>query len=221
MRCKVKVSDIETINEIEGVWSDKDYIELLDRLNFPDAEKIPPGELKEFLFMAIVDFEPDEAAEIILNYRLSNILSKGQIKNLSVEMMNDKVAEEYSDVSLHYPLFNVNQLLYKAYNGTFPNTKASRLKLDLEFQPGIRTEIGKEIVLKALCNGLGDHNLIKRLFAKQLSGELEFHEAEHIIWQMQQSEKGIISMITSDYWVNEDDLLENEFEGIIHEYEIE
>lgn len=59
--------------------------------------------------------------------------------NFDLEAMD----EEYSDISLHYPLFNINQLLYKAYNGTFSNTKASRLKL-----------------------------------------EIEFHEAEHIIWEL-------------------------------------
>lgn len=219
MRCSVKVLEIRSIIEIDGVWSDKDYVELLDRMNFPDAETSAAEELRELLFMAINDFEPEEAAEIILSYKLSNVLGKGQIQNLSNEMMDDKVAEEYSDIALHYPLFNVNQLLYKAYNGTFPNTKATTLNLVIELHGGTKQELNKELVLKALANGMGNNNLIKRLFAKQLSGELEFVEAEHIIWEMKQAENDSISIITSDYWINDEDLINDEFEGIIHEFE--
>tara|TARA_R110002051_G_scaffold143457_1_gene216366 strand:- start:1014 stop:1163 length:150 start_codon:yes stop_codon:yes gene_type:complete len=39
-------------------------------------------------------------------------------------MLQDKVAEEYLDIPLHYPLFNINQLLHDAYNGQFPKTVA-------------------------------------------------------------------------------------------------
>lgn len=221
IRCSVKVTELATIHEIDGAWSDQDYIELLDRMNFPDAEKNAPEELRELLFMAISDFEPHEAAEIILSYKLSNHLSRGQIQNLAVEMIEDKVAEEYSDIALHYALFNINQLLNKAYNGRFPDTKASRLKLEFEFHHNKKIEPTKEIVLKAICNGLDERNLIKRLFPEQLAGEAEFPETEHIIWKLEESDDGTISIITSDYWINEEDLLSYEFEGVIHEFEHE
>ncbi len=68
MRCTVKVLDIKTINEIDGAWDDADYVELLDRMNFPDAQNSTPEELKELLYMAINDIEPEEAAEILLSY---------------------------------------------------------------------------------------------------------------------------------------------------------
>jgi hypothetical protein len=136
-------------------------------------------------------------------------------------MIDDKVAEDYSDIALHYQLFNINQLLNKAFNGKFPDTKASLVKLEIAFHQSFHEEIGKEIVLKAISNGLSDRNLIKRLFADQLAGKLEFHEAENIIWEIEQSENGTISMITSDYWINEEDFLNDTFEGIIHEFENE
>ncbi len=91
----------------------------------------------------------------------------------------------------------------------------------IEFQSGIKQEISKELVLKALANGLGDNNLIKRLFAKQLSGEAEFIEAESIVWEMHKIENGSITIITSDYWINDDDLMNDEFEGVIYEFEID
>jgi hypothetical protein len=219
MKCSVKIENLKTIYEIEGAWSDQDYIELLDRMDFPDAGNADPSELRELLFMAIQDHEPDEAAAIVLSYKLGSELNQGQIQNISHDMLEDEVAEDYSDISLHFPLFNISQLLHKAYNGKFPETKASLITLEIKFQQKGAVELTKEIVLKAICSGLSDRNLIKRLFGKQLSGELPFPEADHIIWDIKSSENGTVSFITSDYWLNEEDLTQNEFEGVIHEFE--
>jgi hypothetical protein len=219
MRCSVKIIDIATIHEIGGSWTNKDYLELLDLMGFPEAEEIPPEEMLDFLFLALSDVEPHEAAEVLLTYKLSGLLTKGQIKNLALDMIDDDVAEDYSDIALHYPLFNINELLNKAFNGKFPNTKASRLNLEIKFQQGSGLEINKELVLKAICNGLSDRNLVKRLFTEQLQGKVKFPEAEHILWEMEQSEDGTISIITSDYWVNEEDFVNTEFEGVLHWYE--
>ncbi len=221
MRCKVKITDIETIHEIEGAWSKEDYIELLDRLGFPEAEEAAQEELLELFLMAIGEFESHEAAEIILTYKLAGILTKGQIKNLATEMRDDNVAEEYSDIALHYSLFNINQLLYKAFSSSFPNAKASKVTMGIQFQQNTRVDIGKDNVLKAMSIGLRERNLVRRLFPEQLEGKVEFTEAENIIWEMEQSDDGTISIITSDYWVNEEDFTETEFEGIVHDFEDE
>ena len=218
MKCFVKVLDIKTIKEVEGVWSNEDYIELLERLDFPDADKVAEEELQEMLFMAITDYHPEEAAEILLSYKFSNKLTEGQIHNLSHEMVEDSVTEEFADISLHFPLFNVNRLLYKAFNGKFPNTKASQITLELKFPSNQKVKITKEIVLKAICDGLNDQNLIKRIFEDQISGTVEFIEAEHIIWIMEMLEDGNITITTSDYWLNEEDFSSLEFEGNINEY---
>ncbi len=93
---------------------------MLELFDYSDATSVPETELFDMLSMAISDFEPDEAAEIVLTYKLNSILKEGQIKNLSHEMLEDKVAEEYSDISLHYPLFNINQLLYEAIQWQVP-----------------------------------------------------------------------------------------------------
>ncbi len=219
MQCSVKVTDISTIHEIDGAWTNQDYIEILDSMGFPEAEKTAPEELLELLFLAINDYEPDEAAQIILTYKLSDKLTKGQIQNLAQDMMDDDVAEDYSDIALHYPLFNVNQLLNKAFNGKFPNTKASKVALVIKLHQNNNLEISKETVLKAICIGLSERNLVRRLFTQQLQGKVKFPEAEDIIWEMEQFEDGAISIITSDYWVNDEDLIKYEFEGIINEFE--
>lgn len=219
MRCAVNIEDIQTINEIENFWSNEDYIHLLDLMQFPDAKNVPSNELMEMLFMAISDFKPQEAAEIVLTYKVSNILSKGQIENLSHEMLEDSMNEEFADISLHYLLFNINRLLYKAYNGKFPNSKASVINFKLKFTPNENIKITKGLVLKALNNGLDEKNLVKRIYSKQLAGKVKFNEAEHIIWSLEKLADGDISIVISDHWINEEDFISNEFEGIINEFE--
>ena len=136
-------------------------------------------------------------------------------------MIDDSVTEEFADISLHFQLFNINRLLYEAYNGKFPNTKASVIKFEIKFLQNQKVNITKEIVLKAISCGLSEKNLILRLFEEQLSGKVKFLEAEHIVWEMEKLEDGTISIITSDYWINEEDFINYEFEGTINEFEHE
>ena len=221
MKCKVTIEDINTIQEIENAWTNADYVELLDMMEFPDANKISDDELLEMLFMVINELKPHEAAEIILTYKFSDMLTKGQIENLAHEMVEDSANEEFADISMHYQLFNINRLLYKAYNGKVPNTKASVVNVNLKFAQNEKVAITKEILLKAVSIGLSENNLVKRLFAKQLTGKVKFVEANSIIWEMEKLENGSFSFITSDYWINEEDFNDSEFEGTIHEFEEE
>src|SRR5690606_31956433 len=114
MKYLVKINDVKSTDELDGAWTNDDFKELLARFEYPDAEQLKSSELKEYLFMAISDFEPSEAAAIMLDYKLSDILTEGQIDNLSHEMLRAKVFENYSEIDLHQDFFNINQLLYKA-----------------------------------------------------------------------------------------------------------
>ena len=115
----ITIKGVATIEEIENYWKDQDYINLLEQFDFPDVEGVKRENLKDMLNMAITDFEPNEAAAILLTYKLSERLNEGQIDQISNDMLLDKVSEEYPEIDLHYDLFNINQLLYKAYNGKF------------------------------------------------------------------------------------------------------
>ena len=42
MRCSVKITGIATIHEIEGAWSNEDYMELLERMGFSEIEEETP-----------------------------------------------------------------------------------------------------------------------------------------------------------------------------------
>ena len=218
MNFTIRLNKIKAIEKIEGYWSREDYINLLELFDYSDAKSLPEDELFELLSMAISDFEPEEASEIVLTYKLKSILKEGQIKNLAHEMLEDKVAEEYPNISLHYPLFNINQLLYEAYNGKFPKTLASALDIELTFAS--KVTVTKEIVLRTISDLLSEKSLLKRLFDEQLDSEEELKDAESIIWELMSTGDNTYHLISSDYWLNKEDFEIDEFSGVLKEEEI-
>lgn len=207
---KFSVTNIETLEEVPNYWTNQDYIALLKLFNFPDAETLKPENLREMLFMAISDEEANEAAKIVLTYILSKDLNEGQIDQLSNDMSLDKISEEYPEIHLHYALYSINQLLFHAYNGTFLNTKATRILIETD---EAAENVTKEFMLKALNSALSPSNIIMRLFENQMTTETRFPDAESIIWQLNSTDNKNFEIITSDYWINRDDLPTGDYEG--------
>ncbi len=208
---KVQINTIDSIDEIPNYWTNNDYQQLLELFDFPDGKSIKPENLLEMLQMAIGDFEPADAARILLQYKLSEELNEGQMDQLSHEMLLDKISEEYPNIALHYKLFNINQLLYKAFNGVFPNTKATIL--DFTVGNNDNEILTKSLILKILHKGLSPSNLIVRLFEDQLTAAADFPDAENIIWKLQTDDNSNFKLITSEYWLSREDLIFNEFES--------
>ena len=213
MKFNVKINSTATLEEIENYWKNEDYINLLGLFDFPDANTIKPENLREMLFMAISDFEPNEAAKVLLTYKLSENLNEGQIDQMSNDMLLDKISEEYPEIDLHYDLFNINQLLFKAYNGKFPNAKATLVKFSIVAADQFEGDLTKEIILKALSRGISESNIIKRLFSDQMSTDMRFEEAEDILWKLNPEGGDDYLLITSEYWLNKDEITGLEFEG--------
>lgn len=216
MKYSIKIQTVKNVDEIEGVWTNTDYRNLLEAFDYTDTKSITDAELKEYLFMEITDFEPNEAAAILLNYKLSDVLNEGQIDSLSHEMLLDKISEEYPNIFLHATLFDINQLLYKAFNGTFPNAKATIIEFELTplDDEAKEVEVTKEIVVKCLVQGFSPSNLINRLFPEQLESEATFTDAEGIIWNLIHKNNDY-KIITSDYWIGKEDLISGDFEAEI------
>ncbi len=208
---KVQINTIDSIDEIPNYWTNHDYQQLLELFDFPDGKSIKPENFLEMLQMAIGDFEPADAARILLQYKLSEELNEGQMDQLSHEMLLDKISEEYPNIALHYKLFNINQLLYKAFNGVFPNTKAT--VLDFTIGNNEDGELTKATILKILYKGLSPSNLIVRLFEDQLTTTIDFPDAESIIWELKTIDNSNFQLITSEYWLSREDLVFNEFES--------
>jgi hypothetical protein len=216
MKYQITIKSANTVDQIEEYWTSEDYIKLLEKFDYPDASVADAASLRELLFMAIYDFEPKEAAVIVLEYKLSEDLNEGQIQQISNDMFLDKVCEEYPEIGLHSTLFHVNQLLFKAYNGKFPNAKATIIECAIQSLEGENdTALTKENVLKLLSNGLSDSNLIKRLFDQAMNENAPFPEAEAVLWDLTTSDKINYTLTTSEYWLNKEDLIASEFEGVL------
>lgn len=215
MKYQIKINSAATVEEMPDYWSTEDYVQLLDKFNYPDAEKASKDTLHELLMMAITDYEPNEAAAILLEYKLSDHLNEGQIAQISNDMLLDKIVEEYPDISLHATLFHINQLLYKAFNGKFPNTKATLIDCTITpLEEDGETDLTREMVLKLLGAGLSDSNLVKRLFAEQMAGNKPFPEAENILWEISPTAGQNFKILTSENWINTDDFTTHEFEAV-------
>jgi hypothetical protein len=219
MKYLVKINDVKSADKLEGAWSNDDFKELLVRFEFPDADQVKPAELKEYLFMAISDFEPNEAAAILLDYKLSDVLNEGQIDNLSHEMLRVKSAETYTDIYLHHDLFNINQLLYEAYNGKFPQVSVNIVEFELSDEHQNPVELTKEDALKALSQGLSENNLLNRLLGDQLEGRVPFPEAEGIVWDLQNKGNNLYSMTISEKWLTKNEFVNLEYECIVEPFE--
>jgi hypothetical protein len=79
------------------------------------------------------------------------------------------------------------------------------------------SELTKENVLKLLSNGLSDSTLIKRLFDHAMNENAPFPEAEDILWDLTTSDNVNYTLTTSEYWLNKEDIIASEFEGVLEE----
>lgn len=212
MKYKVNLLNVDTIDEIDGKWTHDDYVELLEVFEYGDAGDATDSDLKELLYMAISDFEPQEAASLILTHKLGSELNEGQIEQISNDMLKENVAEHYSDISFHSRLFDINVFLYKAYNGKFPHAKASVIKIKIEPHHKSDIVIDEAIVIKCLAPMIDDHAVLKRLYKNQITGEEEFDEATDLIWYLKPLGNDEYEIITSDYWINNNDFTSSEIE---------
>jgi hypothetical protein len=218
MNYQVKIQSINTVDEIKEYWSDDDYVQLLGKFDYPEASSAKKENLSELLSMAITDFEPNEAAAIVLEYKLADLLNEGQIQQISNDMLIDKICEEYPEIGMQAALFHINQLLFKAYNGKFPNAKATVMEFSMTAAKEEATKkLTKENVLKLFSTGLSDRNIIKRLFDDQMHQNAAFPEAENILWDLSTSDDINYKLNTSENWLKSEDFIASEFEGVLEE----
>jgi len=130
-------------------------------------------------------------------------------------MMEDKVAEEYPEPELHFDLFNINQLLFKAFNGTFPNTEASIIGIEIDKEDLGALEMTEEIMTKLVSGCLTEKSIIKRLYSEQIEGKVPFDDASKFIWTLTKMNDSKYELITSRYWIEKEDIIETEYESNI------
>lgn len=182
----VRVLECAVLEEIEGSWRPEDFTGLLQRMEFGDTKALSDSELREMCVLSLQDRKPAEAAALLLQYRLGNELSKGQIQNLSHEMQDDKLWEQYADIPLHERLFHVGSLLYQAFPQVVPvpDAVAARLEVSARNGEGERVLAGplhESFVVRLLADGMPESAALYRLFGDAVRGA-PFPEAESIVW---------------------------------------
>ena len=58
------------------------------------------------------------------------------------------------------------------------------------------------------------------MFDKKLDSDQELSEAESVIWELRSQGNNVYQIISSDYWLNNEDFEKEEFSGVLNEGEI-
>jgi hypothetical protein len=204
---KVEILNFETILELPNYWDNQKYKDLLGVMDYGDTSEILDADLKDMCYMSIADNEPEEAAKLVLGYIFNDRLNSGQIDNLSNEMREEKMWEEYAEIGYHEDFFSTGQILYDAFNGKFPHPEAVNFEVKITSDKLkdllIDNKITEAALIRLLAKGMPEHTLINRLFTEQLNSE-SFVEAENILWQMkteiQSDNTALVTVISSKYF---------------------
>ena len=209
---QVELLEMKEVHELPDAWAVTNLVGLLDHIGFEDVESIAPEELKEMTGMALSDFDVDEASEFVLEFCFGERLNKGQRQNLVEDLQEDRIWEEYSDLTYHKELFNVCCMLYWAFPKKFSEPDIVKIKLKITSQNN-----ASDVNLKALTSsfigrllndGMDSHNIIYRLFDEQIASNT-FEESAHIIWKVEdegfnpEDKSNTITVHTSWNWVDE------------------
>ena len=206
----VEVIDADVLEEIPDTWQPSDFRALLEEMDFGSTADLVDEEAREMCIMSLQDLDPEDAAAVLLRYRLSAQLKGGQIENVSNEMLDEKMWEEYASVELHEQMFNVASLLYRAFPRVVPEPDAVRVDLDVTANNEAASKILRDgmdeaCLARLLADGMPDTAVLRRLYAEQLSGA-PFPEASTLIWivhtEMTGDQVARISVTSSGYWLD-------------------
>ncbi len=210
MKAIFTIEKVSSLSEIPNYWIKEDYFALLKEFDVPVANTISDSECIEYLQMAVSELEPNEAAKTLLTYKLSDSLNENQIEQISNDMLIDKISEEYPEIDLHCDLFSINQLLFKLYNGKFPNAKAILIEILAEI-PEYNEVLTKGEIIKYLMEMTSERNVIKRLFSEKLNHDTPFDEANDIIWKLEHNNNHY-KIYTSEYWIADEEIVKSKVE---------
>ena len=205
---QVEVKSFKEVHELPGGWTNEDFLNLLNELEYDDAQSIAPEELKDMAIMALSDLEPDEAALAVINYRLADQLNKGQKQNLVEELYEDRLWEEYSNINLHKEIFNVSCMLYWAFPKKFQQPDIAHVVLHITNEKHLDRAVLErpEFLCRLLNDGMDEHNIMYRLFDEKLQGNA-FPEAQSIIWKADVTDytenSAVLHIHTALQWVDE------------------
>ena len=207
---RVRVVGFRVLQEIEGAWSPADFASLLERMEFGETAGMSEAEIREMALLALQDLEPEAAAELVLTQHLGHRLNAGQIRNAAHEMVEEKLWEEYADLSLHEGMFNVASMLYAAFPRLFPEPDAVHVTLEVApaneaGQDVLANPLHESFLVRLLADGMDDSSVLHRVFEEQLDGK-SFPEADRIVWivHVDSSRHPLVTIqiTSSGYWLD-------------------
>lgn len=206
----VEVLDFSNLLEIEDAWTIDDFAALLDAMEYGDRSGLSDDELREMSLMSLQDQEPEEAAYLVLKHVIGDDLRENQLRNMSNEMLDEKLWEEYVDPAFHERLFNVGSLLYSAMPRKFPKPDAVHARLEVTASNAVSRELLKgsldeSFLVRLLADGMDDHAVLHRMYGEQLAGN-SFPNAAEIVWIVRTEAVGedvwVVEVISSGYWLD-------------------
>lgn len=208
----VSIERIEEVHEIPGTWTREDYLTLLKHLDYPDPASVIEEEMKDMTSLALSDLEPEEAAILLMELRMGDILNSGQRVNLAEEFKDTALWQRYSDIRLHKDFFIIGWMLHQAFPSTFRNPETISVSLTVTALNGDSISNLQEPSAPFLCrilnDGMSDRNTIYRLYGDNIEAN-EFEEAEAILWVWEsngysEAEKSnSFTLFTALHWVEE------------------
>lgn len=184
----IDIVKTDSVKDVPGSWTSECYKQILEACEFDELEEVAEYELPDYAIIALLDYEPKEAATIVLKVKLGDKLKIGQIQNMAHEMQEENLWEEYSDLSLHEQLYHCSVLLYQIFPKSFPEPKAVKCILEIQSDDvhgkELLNRLDETLLVRLLGGGMDDHSILKRLFTEQLD-KVPFSEAEHIVWQFE------------------------------------
>ena len=206
----VTVLEFSILSSIEGAWQPADFLTMLDDLDYGDTAGMSSEECREMCVLLLQELQPPAAAALLLKHRLGSRLSSGQIQNVSVEMQDEKMWEEYVDTALHEEMFVVGSLLYEVAPNRFPEPDAVSITLELTPSNKAATDLLNEplseaFVVRLVADGMEASASLRRMYDDQLSADT-FAEADQIVWTIMSEATTTlarrISLTGSGYWLD-------------------
>lgn len=207
---RVRILSFSNLLEIEGARTADDFSALLDAMEYGDQSGMSDNELREMCILSLQDLEPVEAAYLVLKHDFGDVLRDGQIRNLSNEMLEEKLWEECADSSLHERMFNAGSLLYAAFPRSFPEPDAVGVTLEITTTNTAAMGLlvpspNESLLVRLLADGMDSQAVLHRLYGEQLTGN-SFPNADEVIWIVRTEtvteDVMRIEVISSGYWLD-------------------
>ncbi|MDQ8197844.1 hypothetical protein QEH56_06785 [Pelagicoccus enzymogenes] len=188
----LKVVSFETVDEIPSTWPETECRALLQHLEFSDAESVDSEQLRDYAVMALQDLEIDEAAQALLEFVFADKLAKGKKQNIAEDIQKEPLWEEYPDLALHEPIFNIQRLFNLAFDSA-PKPQVNRIQISLHptdapsqayLSQILASAKPEAFLVRCMAAALPDDAILNRLFEDPIA-KAAFPEAEHIVWHVQ------------------------------------